>query len=301
MEDSTNYAIKSDPCMVNHTSIPDIWLETYIEDPWYQYLRFWSEELYKLSIDCKKAEVLDVQNDQYVLVEEEYHRAPFSPSTISMRPKYPFPPLQYRAKLMRMDLPIFIPTIEDYLNALLDQRRGEIETGLDTGNSPEWRIKNFIRYLFLDWAPMREWIFEKVQERNRELMGLRIDKFGRKLLILFDPVSGKPVFNKMPWELNYPKEPVVPKKKDTHNDKVEDRDLQKVTPECFLAGISSDRRKSRHRSSRVKGMSVSDLGLYCGKRHKWQKPLRKSILMNRNKGFNRAIHHNGHISHLKRQ
>lgn len=115
------------------------------------------------------------------------------------------PRLQARAKLLQMDLPSFIPTTKDHLNAYLDQRRAEIDTGLFSGGLPEWQIQDFIRYLYLDWAPTREWLMvTKIRERNRELMGIRIDKHGRKLLILRDHVLEESAFDKRPWELTIP-------------------------------------------------------------------------------------------------
>jgi hypothetical protein len=72
-----------------------------------------------------------------------------------------------------------------------------------TGNIPEWQIKNFIRYLYLDWTPTREWILSsETRKDNVELMTKRLIKYQRKLLILWDRVLGKWVFDKMPWELS---------------------------------------------------------------------------------------------------
>lgn len=206
---STNYADTEGnnfkPSMISCSHTCDIWLETCIEDPWFHYLRPWPEKLYKLSIDCGKIEVPDVQNTQTVLVEEEYFRDPhsrFGPVPSSKVDRSPVPRLQVRAKFRQMDIPIFVPTIEDHLNAYLDQRRAEIDTGLSNGGIPEWQIHNFIRYLYLDWAPTREWLMAtKIRERNQELMGIRIDKYRRKLLILWDHVLKEPVYDKMPWEL----------------------------------------------------------------------------------------------------
>lgn len=205
----TNFAyINSNDSAINCTKIRDIWLESCIEDPWFDYLRLWPEELYKLSIDCRKVEVGDVQNMRTVLLEDEYYRdvhSRFGPVRLSKLDEFVMPRLQFRAKFLNMHIPIFVPTIEAHLNAYLDQRREEIDTGRFNGGLPEYQIRNFIRYLFLDWAPNREWILaEKIQERNRELMNIRIDKFQRKLLILRDRVLDKYVFDKMPWELTIP-------------------------------------------------------------------------------------------------
>ncbi|KFY39181.1 hypothetical protein V495_06099 [Pseudogymnoascus sp. VKM F-4514 (FW-929)] len=103
---------------------------------------------------------------------------------------------------MRRDITIFTPTIEDHLNALLDQRREDIRTGHGNGGAPEWQIRNFIRYLFLDWKPARDWILStKVRETNRELMAERIDKYQRKPLLKTVRTGTEiKVISFMPWE-----------------------------------------------------------------------------------------------------
>lgn len=279
---STNYATESRFfSLINESSIPDTWLESCIEDPWHRYLRLWPEELYKMSIDCEKIEVFDVDNNRNVLVEEEYHLAPFCSVPLSKLSSYPFPPLQVRAKLIRMDLPIFIPKIKDHLNALLDQRREEIRTGFANGNEPVWHIGNFIRYLYVEWAPYREWILEKVHERNRELLRFHIDSFKRKPRVRLHPITGEIVYKmpweQMPWEQNYGEKLITPEKKYAKNHKCEDHNLQKKA--ASVARKSSRRRKLRCQSSPMVERTVSYLRLYCGKRYKWQKLLFKSILI----------------------
>ncbi|KFY98854.1 hypothetical protein V498_01182 [Pseudogymnoascus sp. VKM F-4517 (FW-2822)] len=160
----------------NETHIPDVWLKATFPDPQFEYIRLWPEELYHLSIDCHKIEVSDVYIRDTVLLEEEYHRDPcqrFGPRLLRYfeeRSLHLLLPIQARAKIMRRDIPIFIPTIEDHLNALLDQRREQIRTDLDNGGAPEWQIRNFIRYLFLDWKPARDWILStKVRRGSCEL------------------------------------------------------------------------------------------------------------------------------------
>ena len=183
-----------------------VWLKSCHEDPLLEYLRLWPEELYKLSIDCNKIEVPDVSASQPVLLEEEYYRDPyerFGPRRLSTRTGCILPRLQCRAKIMQQEIPIFIPTIEDHLNAYLDQLREELDTGFVSGGYPKWQIRNFIRFLYLDWAPTREWLMTcKIRVQNRDLMTERFSKFRRKLLILYDPVLQQNVFDKMPWELS---------------------------------------------------------------------------------------------------
>ncbi|MCJ1247094.1 hypothetical protein MMC30_004305 [Trapelia coarctata] len=200
---------------INDGPIKDVWLESCkdrgqdIADWTLNTLRFWPEELYQLSVECNKLEVPDVDTPGAVLLEEEYYRDSyqrFGPKTPSMRLKSGISLLRppgVRAKAERQDIPIFVPTIEEHLNAVLDQLRKEHETKQQIGNAPEHQIRNFVRYLFLDWIPMRDWILsEKIAERNRKLMAQRIGKFRRKLLILYDVVLKQWVYDKMPWELS---------------------------------------------------------------------------------------------------
>ena len=59
-----------------------------------------NEELYKLSIDCAKIEILDVMSITYALIEEEYYRdlhEGSGPPRLSPQ-RSPLPTLQYRAK-----------------------------------------------------------------------------------------------------------------------------------------------------------------------------------------------------------
>ncbi|KAL8935052.1 MAG: hypothetical protein Q9211_004907 [Gyalolechia sp. 1 TL-2023] len=111
--------------------------------------------------------------------------------------------LQTRAKLLRTDIPILVPTIQAHLDALLNQARAETDSRQRTGNAPKLHIQNFVRYLYLDWVPNREWILaSKISDINRPLMRSTIENFQRKQLILWDPVLEKSVFDKMPWELS---------------------------------------------------------------------------------------------------
>jgi hypothetical protein len=141
------------------------------------------------------------------VLEEEYYQDPYQ----RFGPKLPgyyeehnmplLPPIQARAKIMRRDIPIFIPTIEDHLNALLDQMREQRRTKLYNGGVPSWQIKNYIRYLYLDWSPTRDWLLStKIRERNVELMTERLDIFLRKPLLSCDLILHETI-SRMPWEL----------------------------------------------------------------------------------------------------
>ncbi|KAL9025851.1 MAG: hypothetical protein Q9196_005395 [Gyalolechia fulgens] len=195
-----------DTSLINTTSIRDVWLTSSIEDPFFHHLRLWPETLYKLRVDCAKIEVPDVLNRGSILLEEEYYRDEhqrFGPPRRSTHPILLLPPLQTRAKLLRTDIPILVPPIQAHLDALLNQARAETDSRQRTGNAPKLHIQNFVRYLYLDWVPNREWILaSKISNINRPLMRSTIENFQRKQLILWDPVLEKSVFDKMPWELS---------------------------------------------------------------------------------------------------
>lgn len=162
------------PEMINHTTVPDFWLKSCIEDPFFGFLRIWPEELYQLSVDCNKIQIPDIIMRGSVLLEEEYDRDPyrrFRPSSLSGESHNLLPRLQIRAKFLQQNIPIFIPTIEEHLNALLDQLREEKTTRLDNGNDPATHIWNFIRYLYFDWTPNRDWLLDtKILGRNQGLI-----------------------------------------------------------------------------------------------------------------------------------
>jgi hypothetical protein len=107
-------------------------------------LRLWLEALYKLSTDCTKIELPDVLNRICVLLDEEYYRDSyerFGPPRLSSRPRVLLPRLRTRAKFLRINIPIFIPAIEDHLNAQLDQVRAERDSGLKNGGAPHCRFE----------------------------------------------------------------------------------------------------------------------------------------------------------------
>jgi hypothetical protein len=192
--------------MVNETPIRDVWLKACFLDPAFEYLRFWPEELYHLTVDCNKVEVPDVSIRNYVVLEEEYYRDPcqrFGPPLLRRYEECNIPllpPIQQRAKIMRRDIPIFIPTIEDHINALLDQTREQRKSERRNGGDPEGQIRNYIRYLYLDWIPTRNWLLStKIRERNLELMTQKLDKYQRKPIVQLDPITKK-AYHIMPWE-----------------------------------------------------------------------------------------------------
>ena len=197
----------------NTTATRDIWLHSRRENLsgfiGCKYLRFWPEDLYKLSVtSCQKLEVPDIIPRRPVVLEEEYYRDPygrFGPRRLSVLEAHGekiLPSVKLRCKLTRRDIPIFIPSIEDHLNALLDQRREELESNTKCGNLPEWHIRNFIRYHIWDWPPASEWLLSnKVHERNYKYMKYMLERHVRKRISFYDRVLGKVRFSIYPWEL----------------------------------------------------------------------------------------------------
>ncbi|KAL8671965.1 MAG: hypothetical protein Q9168_003561 [Polycauliona sp. 1 TL-2023] len=200
----------TDPTMINHTSIRDIWLKSNHEDPIFSYLRLWPDTLYNLSVDCAKIEIPDIMSKDCFLLEEEYYRDPharFGPRRASLFPELQLPILQWRSRLLRPDIPLFIPNIEAHLNALLTQERLERETGKRNGNFPLRHVSLFIRYLYFDWKPAGDWLLEtKIHDCNGELMRSKLDRYSRgRGKYLWDGELEQWVAGKIPWELGVKK------------------------------------------------------------------------------------------------
>lgn len=201
----------------NTTAISDTWLVTckpgYFHPLGFRHLRLWPEELYHLSADCHKIQIPDIYPVQKVLLEEEYHRDPhgrFGPCRLSVLEAASEPILQSEECRFRKSSPVamFIPRIEDHLNALLDQLREEIISGKKCGNMPSWHIRNFIRYHVWDWPPASAWLLDnKIHHRNDKAMRHELQRYVRKQLCMHDRVLGQLRTNIYPWELTPPPAP----------------------------------------------------------------------------------------------
>lgn len=197
----------------NCSSVKDFWLVSTEPNSsgtlGFQYLRLWPEHLYHISIaDCTKLENPDLIPRMCVLKEEEYYRDPhnrFGPRRLSVleaRSEQILLPASSRCRLRSRNIAIYIPSIQDHLNALLYQRREEYTTGRRCGNAPEWHINNFIRYHVWDWPPASGWLLnEKVREDNRKDIRSMLKRFVRKRYVRHDKVLGKILLDSYPWEL----------------------------------------------------------------------------------------------------
>ena len=100
---------------------------------------------------------------------------------------------------------MFVPSIEDHLNALLDQQREETATGEKDGNIPSWHVGDFIRYHVWGWPPASAWLLaNKVCDRSHEIAKRALDTYLRKLLCKYDRVLGELRLSVYPWDLTIP-------------------------------------------------------------------------------------------------
>ena len=181
----------------------------------FRYLRLSSEESYHLAAECNKTEVPDLSTGTPVLLEEGYDRDPYSrfgPRVIS-KVNFDFlPSPQRRAKLNQRGIAIYVPTVEDHINALLRQWKKELRQWREELRKkqknyagPRQQLIDLIGDLYLDWEPTKEWFLEtKVKTRNRRRMQKLLTRYRRKEVARFDKVLNTLVFGKMPWELSIP-------------------------------------------------------------------------------------------------
>ena len=206
-------------------SLDDIWLEVTgdrVLCPYMglRYLRLWPEEVYKLSVDgCSKLEVPDISPNNCVVLEDEYLRDPdklIGPPLLKKKKRFPedfdtraLLAVEHRAKWHRRDVPIFVPLIAEFLNAHLEQFqehhefREEFELGIGSraGNA----LRLFIRYLYLDWDIVRDWLLEnKIKPEYRDVMRGMCDSYFRKPVPSSCNCKGefRVVFRPTPWEGN---------------------------------------------------------------------------------------------------
>ncbi|MCJ1325551.1 hypothetical protein MMC10_002214 [Thelotrema lepadinum] len=130
----------------NTTVIADVWLENTkhgaLGPHELKYLHLWPEDLYNLSVSgCRKLEVPDIYPKISLTLEDEYYRDPFKrfgpirlSACISSSDPYLLPS---RCRSEKIDVAIYVPSIQEHLNALLDQEQKEEETNTTCGNVPQ--------------------------------------------------------------------------------------------------------------------------------------------------------------------
>jgi hypothetical protein len=103
----------------------------------------------------------DVSIWDYVVLDEEYYQdlyQRFGRPLLRYYRKRTTPlllPIQERAKIMSRGTSIFIPMIEDHLNAFLDQRREQRRTKCYNGGVPDCQIKTTF-VIFISTGLLRE-------------------------------------------------------------------------------------------------------------------------------------------------
>ncbi|OAL53586.1 hypothetical protein IQ07DRAFT_608935 [Pyrenochaeta sp. DS3sAY3a] len=126
------------------------------------YMRFWSEETYRIKIDsCSLVEVPDVYAWNSYLMEEEYHPAIdrtdgwwFGPD-IRPKPTDCILPTLPHGKPLGSSERIFIPSIPTFIQALWAQHVELADSKPQSASIAKWFIRNLTRYLYLEVSPKR--------------------------------------------------------------------------------------------------------------------------------------------------
>ena len=176
--------------------------------PW-DYMRLVPEDLFFLSVDGPTVEVPDLGAYTPFLLELEYNpdkkNFRYGPYSISPYDTRIPPSCHPRAKAFS-DVPILIPTVPVYLNALFDQLRehkGWEGLRWNIVVAASWNIRNFIRYLFLEIPNQRALILSELSGRNRIAMEDKLNSYRPKFSIGIDPKT-RQLRTNIPWESAYP-------------------------------------------------------------------------------------------------
>jgi hypothetical protein len=171
------------------------------------YLRLFPEELFFLSIDGPIIEVPDLWAWNTTLVEIEFHpdrkNFLYGPKNYTAYCAASLPPPKWQSRSLKCKIPIYVPTITTFINAMWDHVREYADVKNEMLESARYNIRNFIRYLFLDRPHQRELILSKMYDENREVMKDRIDGYKRKITISINPRT-REIGPYKPWEAAYP-------------------------------------------------------------------------------------------------
>lgn len=191
----------------------DITLErTHHETLQIYYIRFWSEETYRIDIDsCPLVEVPDVYVWDPYLIEEEYHPAItrkdgwwFGPR---IRPKPTdciFPTLPH-GKPLGSSEQVFIPSIPTFIQAMWSQKVDYAESKPELAQNASWFIRNLTRYLYLEVSPIRHALVFQLDEPYDAMMEEYINNYKRKPQIA--SLSPEKVVQVQSWDpTTYPPE-----------------------------------------------------------------------------------------------
>lgn len=148
-------------------------------------ISLWTEAVYLLQVErAEPVAVMDIQAWNPNLVEERFATVPETAwitfSSQMGRGTRLLPKIRNSAR----GVPIFVPSIPRFCDAILDQLRyrnthAEKFEG-KKGNRPSYHLRNFVRYLYLERLSQREVLLPLLAERNRAEMEHRMNAFKRK-------------------------------------------------------------------------------------------------------------------------
>jgi hypothetical protein len=176
------------------------------------YIRFWSEETYRINIDSSRLiEVPDVYAWRPYLIEEEYHPAInrkdgwwFGPyirpkPTDCILPKLP------HGKPLGSSEQIFIPSIPTFIQAICSQKVDYAESKPNLACYAPWFIRNLTRYLYLEVSPRWDAIVLQLDDPYYEMMEEYLSKYKRKPRIVSE--SSEKAVQVQEWDpTTYPPE-----------------------------------------------------------------------------------------------
>lgn len=147
-----------------------------------------TEEIYCLSVDGKVVEVPDLIAWNTVLIEDHFDPGPDSNThtrqALTEKGVSWSPPQLIQTDKQRT--PIFVPSIPRIIDACLDQARYRMvhpEIFGFSSNRPAYHLRNFTRYLFLEYEEQQEKLLQELQKHNLADMRVHIAPFKRKPLV----------------------------------------------------------------------------------------------------------------------
>ncbi|KAL3689378.1 hypothetical protein R1sor_015687 [Riccia sorocarpa] len=149
-------------------------------------LNLWSESIYMLPVTSPLVEVPAPMGLIINLVEDRFDLIPggrsISYETVLAR-GLPIVPNKL-ALSAEFKVPVYIPSIPPFIDALLDKIRHPKTMG---GSLPPYHLSNFIRYLHLEKPSQRQKLIPELAKRNREDMVIKLNKYKRKPKFDFRP------------------------------------------------------------------------------------------------------------------
>ena len=202
-----------------------------------KYLHFYAEDLYRLPVtSCLQLEAPDIVTYHEAALEEEYERDPhdrFGPHTFAGLDAQSREEEEEYLNGAHEDLddtsedidrghlvlsreparspdnkiPIFVPSTAPHINALLYHLEDNLGVNHTYGRGPLDFLERYVRDLYLDRPPTKEWFLRRVEEGNRECMRLIIDQWHQlRDPLLWDEETGGELAGTSDEALAIPKE-----------------------------------------------------------------------------------------------